>query len=751
MRVSTIDGINALASILIDGQLLGNEAIEFGSRDLIIMNSGGPVTHLASNSILCGPSKTRVVIKQPSSIKTNPKGDALSGQIELDYQKLNFIAEVEEWKHGCWYHANIISANNIADLFEQLTDLTPDVEFFDKETDLLPNGPFWSGAISYDFVQWTQPLNLENVPNEGDIIAVMWLIENYIIHSKSSNEYRVEGTNSKWVSLVLKTINNREINYQIDEQLPNNSVEQSSLSDLEHVASIEKIKQAIAEGVLYQVNFGRFWSGSLVESPLTIFQRLCLVNPAPFSIFIEAHDLDLAIVSSSPETMLRACNGKISTAPIKGTVTRGSNQSEDLAMIASMIADIKERSEHRMLVDLMRNELSSICDVGTVNISRFDVESYANVHHLVSHIGGQLAQTKTSADAFGNLFPGGSITGCPKTMVCAVIDQIEQQNRSFWTGSAGWFQPHSGDCSWNILIRTLEARRSGKQWHGKVGAGGGITIRSNPENEVEESIWKSQAIRKVCGWLPPDFNKTNVGKLERTSLEIENMFEYQKTGNISTITNIPAELELLKGRVLIIDNLDSFTLNIAHAIAGLGREICIINGRDESANQLSNYGYLLEVLNQFQPSHIIIGPGPGKPQDSELTMTMAKLCLEEDLKIPLLGICLGHQALGISDGYQLIKDPNGAVHGSPVTCQSDNSGLFVNSGKSGTYVRYNSLLITQTKKHELVPNIFDESGAIMGLRHKSKNIHSVQFHPESIGSSNGLQIFSSFLELQSDA
>ena len=287
MRVSTIDGINALASILIDGQLLGNEAIEFGSRDLIIMNSGGPVTHLASNSILCGPSKTRVVIKQPSSIKTNPKGDALSGQIELDYQKLNFIAEVEEWKHGCWYHANIISANNIADLFEQLTDLTPDVEFFDKETDLLPNGPFWSGAISYDFVQWTQPLNLENVPNEGDIIAVMWLIENYIIHSKSSNEYRVEGTNSKWVNLVLKTINNREINYQIDEQLPNNSVEQSSLSDLEHVASIEKIKQAIAEGVLYQVNFGRFWSGSLVESPLTIFQRLCLVNPAPFSILLK--------------------------------------------------------------------------------------------------------------------------------------------------------------------------------------------------------------------------------------------------------------------------------------------------------------------------------------------------------------------------------------------------------------------------------------------------------------------------------
>ena len=132
-------------------------------------------------------------------------------------------------------------------------------------------------------------------------------------------------------------------------------------------------------------------------------------------------------------------------------------------------------------------------------------------------------------------------------------------------------------------------------------------------------------------------------------------------------------------------------------------------------------------------------------------MAMANLSLNEQLNIPVLGICLGHQALGLADGYRLIKDPNGAVHGTPVKCRNDSSGLFVNLSKSGTYVRYNSLLITQSKDNVLLPNIFDESGAVMGLRHKSKNIHSVQFHPESIGSSNGMKIFSSFLELQSDA
>ena len=186
MRVSTIDGINALASILIDDQLLGNGAIEFGSPDLIIMNSGGPATHLASNSILCGPSKTRIVIKQPSSLETEQKYDALSGEIVIDYDKLNFTAEVEEWKHGCWYHANIISANSINDLFSKLAKVTPNVDFVLNNDELLPDGPFWSGAISYDLVQWTQPLNLTNVPAEGDVLAVMWLVEDYVIHSNLS-------------------------------------------------------------------------------------------------------------------------------------------------------------------------------------------------------------------------------------------------------------------------------------------------------------------------------------------------------------------------------------------------------------------------------------------------------------------------------------------------------------------------------------------------------------------------------------
>ena len=503
--------------------------------------------------------------------------------------------------------------------------------------------------------------------------------------------------------------------------------------------------------MFYQVNFGRFWSGKLVEHPLTIFQRLTISNPAPFSAYIEAVDLGLAIVSSSPETLLR-CNDRIlSTAPIKGTVTRGANKSEDLAMIASMIADIKERSEHRMLVDLMRNDLSSICKVGSVNVAKFDVESYANVHHLVSHIEGVLLDDKTSGDALGAIFPGGSITGCPRTMVCAAINQIETSNRSFWTGSIGWFEPHSDNCSWNILIRTLEAKKIGKQWHGTVGAGGGITIRSEATMEVAESVWKSQAIRKACGWLKPDFDVTNTGRLETTALEIENTFKFANCGEVYTIADLNLEGEKLENNVIIIDNLDSFTLNIAHVIAGLGHDVCVLNGRDAKSDGYADSSVLLEIFNKYHPSHIVLGPGPGKPEDSKITMKIAQLANDGVLNLPVLGVCLGHQALGLVGGYRLIKDPNGAVHGAPVTCQSDGSGLFASSNKSNQFVRYNSLIITGEGNTELIPNVYDEYGSIMGLRHCSRPIHGVQFHPESIGSINGIEIITAFLALQSDA
>jgi anthranilate/para-aminobenzoate synthase component I len=180
----------------------------------------------------------------------------------------------------------------------------------------------------------------------------------------------------------------------------------------------------------------------------------------------------------------------LNTSPIKGTRPRGATAEQEKELRFEMLNDEKERAEHRMLVDLMRNDLGSVCAVGSIKVERFDVEAYATVQHLVSQVTGNLSEGVTSLDALQAVFPGGSITGCPRTVVCATIDELEARPRSFWTGSIGWFDAHSGASAWNILIRTLIAHKTKKQWHGAIAAGGGITIGSSPTNEVEEAKWK---------------------------------------------------------------------------------------------------------------------------------------------------------------------------------------------------------------------------------------------------------------------
>ena len=320
MRVLEITGVSALAPVLIDSNLLGMGAIKYGSPDLVLFQSGGPASHLAQNSILCGPTNTRIVIKQVNDVRKKIGNNAMEGQVELLDERPVLTAEIEEWKHGCWYHSNIISAQGLGDLLNKLKQLTPNVEFLDTQSHL-PRGAFWAGSIAYDIIQYTQPISLEKLPQQNEILAVLWLVENYILHSIDDDVYSVYGINEQWTECVEKVIDKQDISVTLSKQPVNTHQEISSVDDEQHHDAIEQIKNSIANGVFYQVNFGRFWSGKLVEHPLTIFQRLTISNPAPFSAYIEAVDLGLAIVSSSPETLLR-CNDRIlSTAPIKGTVT----------------------------------------------------------------------------------------------------------------------------------------------------------------------------------------------------------------------------------------------------------------------------------------------------------------------------------------------------------------------------------------------------------------------------------------------
>lgn len=257
-----------------------------------------------------------------------------------------------------------------------------------------------------------------------------------------------------------------------------------------YINGVSKIKQYITDGDVFQVNLSRSWQGKLFssESPANIYQRLCQQNPAPFAglALIDG----VAIISSSPERLVRVADGFVETRPIAGTRPRSDLEEVDNAMQKELLAHPKERAEHIMLIDLERNDLGRVCVPGTVEVDELmELESYAHVHHIVSNVRGKLRDDVTPGEVIRAVFPGGTITGCPKVRCMEIIAELEAEGRGAYTGSMGYLN-HDGSMDMNILIRTIVHQ-------GKVvsfRAGAGIVADSLPENELEETRAKARGL-----------------------------------------------------------------------------------------------------------------------------------------------------------------------------------------------------------------------------------------------------------------
>ena len=742
--------IIAIAHRLAQEGLLGAGALRYGSADRTMLVSAGPASHLSKWSLLCAPATRRVTVRQPSraSMPSAPPHSPLAGELRLVVEKPLLQAEVEEWRHGSWYHSVTLRATNLGDLMTKLRAETPTETFWQPHKAGFPNQPFWCGGLAYDLVQWTQPLHLQHPPEEGTLLAVLWCVTGGVAVENETGERTVFGNDKTWTEQAQQALQSTLEKPVVQD--PPHHREAVTHTDETHQDNIEAVREGIVNGQVYQVNVGKHWQGE-IDDPYAVFQRLLLTNPAPYAAYIEAEDLGFALASSSPESLLTCDGERLSTSPIKGTCPQGANETEREALRLEMLNDQKERAEHRMLVDLMRNDLTKISRPGSVSVRRFDVEAYANVQHLVSHITSRLADEVSSGDALEAVFPGGSITGCPRTMVCAVIDELEQMPRSFWTGSVGYIDVHSGQSAWNILIRTLEAHRNGGRWHASVGAGGGITIASNPVKEVEEAAWKGAALRVAAGWM-----RNEHATLPQANLSIHPVDAPASQNEIPVKGTIQSlEVALRKERatgVLFVDNLDSFSLNIADALAQLGATVTVMEGRSPSVEMYHDPVALNDLLDRLQPSHIVLGPGPGKPEDGALSLALAHHALAGQLNVPVLGVCLGHQALAQADGWKVIAAPNGPVHGVPVPVEHDGTGLFPGDhAEALTLTRYNSLVVEKPMQATLLVNAIENgTGLVMGVRHPTLPIHGLQIHPESVGSPKGLMLLDAFLGIQSD-
>ncbi|MFJ8066742.1 anthranilate synthase component I family protein [Psychrobacillus sp. NPDC096426] len=261
-----------------------------------------------------------------------------------------------------------------------------------------------------------------------------------------------------------------------------------SVSSSEFEDAVRKAQQYIAQGDVFQVNLSVRQSKQLKAEPIVMYESLRAFNPSPYMAFI--HSPEFAVVSGSPELLVKKKDIELSTRPIAGTRPRGKSDAEDISLANELIENEKERAEHVMLVDLERNDLGRVSAYGTVEVDEFMViERYSHVMHIVSNVKGMLRSGTSNAEIIRAMFPGGTITGAPKIRTMEIIEELEPVRRGLYTGSIGWLG-FSGDLELNIVIRTAFIQEG----MAHIQAGAGIVIDSIPSAEYRESLNKAKAV-----------------------------------------------------------------------------------------------------------------------------------------------------------------------------------------------------------------------------------------------------------------
>ena len=260
-------------------------------------------------------------------------------------------------------------------------------------------------------------------------------------------------------------------------------------------AHVRTIKEYLLAGDVFQVNLSLGWRGHFTPGvdPVRMYRALRAANPAPFGGFM-LHG-DYALLSSSPERLVEVNGRSVQTRPIAGTHPRGRNREQDEALSRQMLDHPKEQAEHIMLIDLERNDLGRVCEPGSVEVDELMVlESYAHVHHIVSNVRGTLRAGISPVDVIRAVFPGGTITGCPKVRCMQIIAELEGVGRGFYTGSMGYLD-RRGRMDLNILIRSMLVGPESLSFR----TGAGIVADSDPGREVSETLHKARGLLAALG------------------------------------------------------------------------------------------------------------------------------------------------------------------------------------------------------------------------------------------------------------
>jgi anthranilate synthase component 1 len=278
---------------------------------------------------------------------------------------------------------------------------------------------------------------------------------------------------------------------------------ESNMTPDQYRAAIEKAKEYIVAGDIIQVVLSQRFETECRSNPIDLYRALRFVNPSPYLFFLKMDDLTL--IGSSPEVMVRKEEETMELRPIAGTRKRGKTEQEDRALSDELLSDEKERAEHVMLVDLGRNDLGRVAQIGSVQVNQYMVvEKYSHVMHLVSNVRAQLAKGKDAFDVLAATFPAGTLTGAPKVRAMEIINELEKVKRGPYGGAVGYFS-FNGNMDLCITIRTM-VLKNGKVY---VQAGAGIVYDSIPESEHQESLNKSRGMLQAVRLAASGFEIKN--------------------------------------------------------------------------------------------------------------------------------------------------------------------------------------------------------------------------------------------------
>jgi len=376
-----------------------------------------------------------------------------------------------------------------SEFLQQLNNWWQQEELAQQTDTFLPFTGGWFVYLSYEITNEIEPAL--DLPDDSSCLPVALATRfktAVLIDHQSAKAYLVSepGVNHQQLLNELQSdikssrpVVEKSVDGQFDEEP----------SDI-HLQNLEKIHHYIREGDIFQANLSRLWNVSLADdlTDSEVFLQLKLNNPSPFACVSTLPGG--SVISSSPERLVSIHGQRVDTRPIAGTRPRAADEDEDQLLSDELISHPKERAEHIMLLDLERNDLGRVCQPGSIKVDELmTIESYQHVHHIVSNVTGLKRDDVTPVDVIKAVFPGGTITGCPKVRCMEILAELEQTGRGAYTGSIGYIN-RNGDMDFNILIRTLVKTGNTIRFR----AGGGIVFDSQPEHELDETRAKAKGL-----------------------------------------------------------------------------------------------------------------------------------------------------------------------------------------------------------------------------------------------------------------